>query len=294
MPANFGQWLINVFTSLQLVELPLAKWIESLVDWMGLNLIALFDFINLLVGTTFTYIESFILWLPAILIMAVFTYLAWRLNGRGLALFTVAGFFFVGSLGLWEETMITLALILTATLISVFVGVTLGILAAKNDSVAGVFRPVLDLMQTMPSFVYLIPALIFFGMGSVPAVISTVVFSMPPAVRMTSLGIRQVPADIIEAAKAFGSSPRQLLVDVEFPLALPTIMAGINQTIMMALAMVVIAAMIGAGGLGSVVLRGIMRVRVGTGFEGGISIVILAIVLDRISQSLGKSKKDFN
>lgn len=279
---------------MELFRLPLAGWVEAFVDWMGISFAPLFTLINTVVGMVLDWMEGFFLWLPGIVITAAFSYLAWRLGGRGVALFTLLGLVFIGSLGLWDETMATLAIVLTATLLSLLIGVPLGILAAKSSTFAAIIRPILDLMQTMPSFVYLIPALIFFGMGRVPAVMATVVFSMPPAVRLTELGIRQVPEDIIEAARAFGTPPRQLLTEVQLPLALPTIMTGINQTIMMAVSMVVIAAMIGAGGLGGVVLRGIMRVRVGTGFEGGISIVILAIILDRITQTLGRSQKDFN
>jgi glycine betaine/proline transport system permease protein len=189
---------------------------------------------------------------------------------------------------LWLETVETLALVIAATLISLAIGIPLGILAAAKDWAERLIRPALDLMQTMPAFVYLIPAAMFFGLGKVPGVVATIVFAMPPAVRLTNLGIRQVPKELVEAGLAFGCTPWQLLLKVQLPAARPSIMAGVNQTIMLALSMVVIASMIGAGGLGDTVLRGIQRLDVGLGFEGGIAVVILAIVLDRLTQSFGK------
>jgi glycine betaine/proline transport system permease protein len=190
-------------------------------------------------------------------------------------------------MGLWTLTMSTLALVLSSVVIALILGVPLGIWSSKSDKVWNVMRPVLDFMQTLPAFVYLIPAVLFFRLGPVPGVVATLVFSLPPAVRLTNLGIRQVPKEIKEAALSFGCTSRQMLVKAELPVALPTIMAGINQTIMLALSMVVIAGMIGAGGLGNEVLRGITQLRIDVGFEGGIAIVILAIFLDRVTQALG-------
>ena len=186
--------------------------------------------------------------------------------------------------------MQTLALVLSSTSIALILGVPLGILTARNPKISKMIRPVLDLMQTMPAFVYLIPAVLFFGLGPVPGAFATIIFAMPPVVRLTDLGVRQVPKDIVEAARSYGASPSQLLLKVQLPLALPTIMTGVNQTIMMSLSMVVIAAMISAGGLGEVVLKGITQMKIGLGFEGGIAVVILAIVLDRITQGLAKNK----
>jgi glycine betaine/proline transport system permease protein len=191
-------------------------------------------------------------------------------------------------MGLWEEMVSTLALVLAASLIALLFGIPLGIAMARSDIVKAITRPVLDLMQTMPSFVYLIPAAMFFGLGQVPGTIATVIFAMPPAVRLTDLGIREVDAEHVEAGLAFGCTRRQLLFKVQLPLAMPSIMAGVNQTIMLALSMVVIASMIGAGGLGSTVLTGIQRLDVGQGFQGGIAVVILAVILDRITQSFGR------
>jgi glycine betaine/proline transport system permease protein len=191
-------------------------------------------------------------------------------------------------MGLWEPTMRTLALVATATLLSLLIGIPVGIWAAKNDVVDAIVRPILDFMQTMPAFVYLIPAVVLFGLGEVPGVIATFIFATPPCVRLTNLGIRQVSEEAVEAAKSFGSTPRQLLLKVELPMALPTILAGVNQTVLLALSMVVIAALIGAGGLGDPVVEGIQQLRIGVGFEGGLAIVILAIVLDRITQAVGE------
>ena len=186
--------------------------------------------------------------------------------------------------------MQTLALVLSATVIAVTIGIPLGVWAARNDIVSRTVRPILDFMQTMPAFVYLIPAVLFFRLGQVPGVIATVIFAMPPVVRLTNFGIRGVSEEAVEAGRAFGASDSELLFKVQLPLATPTILAGVNQTIMLALSMVVIAAMIGAGGLGQEVLKGIEQLRIGLGFESGLAVVILAIVIDRITQALGGGK----
>ena len=223
---------------------------------------------------------------PWVLIIAV-ALLAWRVAGRRVAVFSAAGLALLWNLRLWEPTIETFTLVLFSTLVAVMIGLPLGIWAALKERVYKTIMPILDFMQTMPAFVYLIPAIPFFGLGPVSAAFATVIFSMPPAIRLTTLGIRQVPADLIEAADAFGSTPRQKLLKVQLPVAIPTIMAGINQTIMLALSMVVIAAMIGAGGLGGEVWKAIQRLQAGDGFESGIAIVILAMILDRITQKLG-------
>ncbi len=213
--------------------------------------------------------------------------LAWYGAGRGLAIFTLIGCGLIQSMGFWEPTVETLALVISATAFALLIGVPLGIAAAASQIVDRVSKPVLDFMQTMPAFVYLIPAVLFFGLGKVPGAIATLIFAMPPAVRLTSLGIRGVPTEVVEAAQSFGSTPMQLLFKAQLPIALPTILAGLNQTIMLALSMVVIGGMIGAGGLGEVVLSGITQLKIGLGFESGLSVVILAIYLDRLTQSIG-------
>jgi len=230
---------------------------------------------------------------PPVLGIAILTILAlWRV-GLGFALFTALSMGLIVHMGLWEATMQTLALVLSATIIAVALGIPTGIAMARSERVASLFRPALDLMQTMPSFVYLIPAAMFFGLGAVPGTIATVIFSMPPVVRLTNLGIRQVHAEFVEAGLAFGCTPSQLLFKVQLPNALPSIMTGVNQTIMLSLSMVVIASMIGAGGLGNQVLTGIQRLNVGMGFEGGLAVVILAVLLDRITQSFGREGSGF-
>ena len=210
--------------------------------------------------------------------------------GKGMGAFTLLGLLLIWGMGFWEETMQTLALVLSSTCMALLIGIPLGIWAGKSERCNRMLRPVLDCMQTMPAFVYLIPAVLFFGLGTVPGAFATIIFAMPPVVRLTGLGIRQVPENVIEAARSFGATPRQLLFKVQLPLALPTILTGINQTIMMALSMVVVSAMISAGGLGEVVLKGITQMKIGLGFEGGIAVVILAIILDRITQGIAQKK----
>jgi glycine betaine/proline transport system permease protein len=258
------------------------QWLRSNVDW-------LFDFISTVVRGVVDATAWVLQLPPAIVMIVLFAALAWWLAGRGVAIFSFLGFCLIWYMGLWTLTMSTLALVLTSVIISLFIGVPLGIWASKNDGVWNVLRPILDFMQTLPAFVYLIPAVIFFSLGPVPGVISTLIFSLPPAVRLTNLGIRQVPKEIKEAALSFGSTNRQMLVKAELPVALATIMAGVNQTIMLALSMVVIAGMIGAGGLGNEVMRGVTQMRIDVGFEGGLAIVVLAIFLDRVTQALGAS-----
>ncbi len=238
-------------------------------------------------------IQGLLVSIPPVAGIAILTLLSlWRVGWK-FAAFAVLALALVNHMGLWQGTMETLSLVLSATIIAVVVGIPAGIAMARSDSVASLFRPVLDLMQTMPAFVYLIPAAMFFGLGAVPGTIATVIFAMPPVVRLTNLGIRQVHAEFIEAGLAFGCTPSQLLFKVQLPNAMPSIMAGVNQTIMLSLSMVVIASMIGAGGLGNYVLTGIQRLDVGGGFEGGLAVVILAVVLDRITQSFGKSGSGF-
>jgi len=271
-------------------RLPLGDWFARFIDWLSSTFSSQFASIRSAIEWLIERIDFFLTlspyWLTALLVAG----LAWYLSGRGVALLSLAGTLVIENIGLWSATVVTLSLIITATIIALLIGVPLGILAAKFKGVDLVLRPILDLMQTMPAFVYLIPAVFFFRIGAVPAVFATIIFAMPPAIRLTSLGIRQVPEELIEAGEAFGSNWYQLLFKVQLPQALPTIMAGVNQCIMLSLSMVVIASMIGGGGLGSVVLTGISSLNVGLGFEGGIAVVIIAIVLDRLTQGRGGSK----
>jgi len=269
--------------------LPLDDWIETAVkDWLVPNFRDVFQALQWPVSKVLNNLEAFLLWLPFPVFLAVVTLLAWRVAGRGVAVFTLVAVAFLDLLGVWDESMTTLAMVLTAVVFCAVVGVPVGILAARSDRFAAAVRPVLDIMQTIPAFVYLVPIVMLFGVGIVPGIIATIIFSMPPIIRLTNLGIRQVQGDLIEAAYAFGSTPRQVLWEVQIPLAMRTIMAGLNQTLMLALSMVVIAALIGAGGLGLTVFTGIGRLDVGAAALGGIGIVLMAIVLDRITQAIGE------
>ena len=262
--------------------------VDTVVNYILDDFSPALDMIAAAIGFVTGGILSLLAAIPMPIGIAIFVALSlWRVS-IGFAIFTGFSLWLVQHMGLWAATMETLSLVIASTILAMAVGLPLGIAMARKDSVAAGVRPVLDLMQTMPAFVYLIPAAMFFGLGAVPGTIATVIFAMPPVVRLTNLGIRQVHAEFIEAGQAFGCTSAQLLFKVQLPNALPSIMAGINQTIMLSLSMVVIASMIGAGGLGNTVLTGIQRLDVGTGFEGGLAVVILAVILDRITQSLGK------
>jgi len=211
-------------------------------------------------------------------------------NAYGLTVFVILGLLLIYAMGYWEEAIQTTTLVLVSTLIALVFGIPFGIWAAKNNTANAIIRPILDFMQTMPAFVYLIPAIFFFSVGNTPGVIATVIFSLPPSVRLTNLGIRNVPGDVIEAGRAFGANENQILFKIQLPLAMPTILAGINQVILLALSMVVIASMVGAKGLGAIVYQGIQQNDIAKGFESGLGIVVLAMILDRISQSIGSKK----
>ena len=232
--------------------------------------------------------EAFLLWLPWPVIVAGFFLLGNKFGGLRLGLLTTLCLLFMGLTGLWDASMQTLALMVAAVLIALLIGIPLGVWTSRSNRAESVLRPVLDGMQTMPAFVYLIPVVLFFGIGRVPAAIAAIIYAIPPVVRLTNLGLRRVPEDVIEAAQAFGSTPRQSLVKVEIPQALPSIMTGVNQTIMMALSIVVIASLVGAGGLGDVVLRSLRQLKVGEALEGGLAIVALAILLDRLSAAVSR------
>jgi len=268
-------------------DIDIGGYVESVVAWIQSNLGVILDAISVGIDAIISVLEDFALWVdPLVMALAIVAFGFWRV-GVGFGAFCLVAMFLVIEMGLWSETMSTLALVLSASFVALAMGIPLGIAMARNDLVEQIVKPILDFMQTMPPFVYLIPAAIFFGLGKVPGVIATLIFAMPPVVRLTNLGIRQVSQEHIEAGLAFGCTPRQLLTKVQLPLAMPSIMQGINQTIMLALSMVVIASMIGAGGLGNTVLTGIQRLNVGLGFEGGLGVVLLAIILDRITQTFG-------
>ncbi|KIG01625.1 ABC transporter permease [Caballeronia concitans] len=268
------------------------KFAEDLVNFLFQHFRGGFDAFSSVLGAFVKLLEDGLAAVPFIAMLVILMALAlWR-RGVLFAAFVGVALYVINYMGLWAQTVSTLALVVAATFFSLVIGVPLGIWGARNRRVEVVLRSLLDFMQTMPAFVYLIPAVILFGLGRVPAVIATIVFAMPPVVRLTTLGIKQVREELLEAGRAFGSTDAQLLWKIQLPNALPSIMAGVNQTIMMALSMVVVASMIGAGGLGEYVLSGIQRLDIGIGFEGGLGVVLLAIVLDRLTESFGvKSKK---
>lgn len=270
-------------------RVPIRDWIETGVRFLQQQYAVFFDGFSDGVEVVVNGLLSTFQALPALALIAVVALIATWMAGWRLGLFAAIGLLLVENIGLWTPFLQTLALVVTAQLLIVLVGLPLGILAASSDGAERIMRPVLDFMQTMPAFVYLIPAVMFFGIGLVPGVVATFVFAIPPLVRLVNLGIRQVPTNLVEAAEAFGSTRWQKLTKVQMPVALPTIMAGVNQSIMLNLSMVVIAGMIGARGLGAEVLRGIQRIQVGQGFEAGLAVVILAIVLDRLTASFAKA-----
>jgi len=273
------------------INIPFDDWVEAFVkDWLVPNFRPFFQAIKWPVDQTLNWLETGLLSIPVLVFIAIAAFIAWRTAGRGVAIFTLLALLFLDFINVWSETMTTLAMIITAVVFCAIVGVPVGIAAARSDKVAAVIRPILDIMQTIPPFVYLVPIVMLFGVGVVPGVIATIIFALPPIVRLTNLGIRQVQEELVEAAYAFGSTPRQVLWDIQVPLALRTIMAGMNQTLMLALSMAVIAALIGAGGLGLTVYTGLGRLDVGAAAEGGIGIVLIAIILDRITQALGQHR----
>lgn len=273
-------------------KLPLSDWVESFVEFLTDHLSGLFDAIS----NGVEHLADGLVWLLSIgeipgapyILIVIIALIAWWLAGWKIGLFSLIGLGLVNNLGYWPELIDTLSLIIISVIISIIIGVPFGIWMSQKETVQSIITPILDFMQTMPAFVYLIPAVVFFGLGMVPGVIATIIFSMPPTVRLTNLGIRQVDEELVEAANAFGSTTGQRLVKVQIPLSMPTTMAGINQTIMLSLSMVVMASLVGAPGLGSIVYRAVTQVKIGLGFEGGLALVIIAMVLDRITQGINK------
>ncbi len=276
-------------TDLNIPKIPLDEWIDGAIDWTSTNFAPVTKAVSKVIEAVVEGLVEGLEWLPFWLLIIVLAGVAWRIAGRKVGIGSALGLLLLWNLGLWQSTLETMALVLFSTAVAMSVGLPLGILAALNETAYKIISPILDFMQTMPAFVYLIPAIPFFGLGVVSAIFSTVIFAVPPAIRLTGLGIRQVPNELIEAADAYGSTWSQKLIKLQLPLATPTIMAGVNQTIMLSLSMVVIAAMIGAGGLGGDVWKAIQRMQPGMGFEAGLGIVILAMILDRITQKIAKS-----
>ncbi|MCL2551692.1 MAG: ABC transporter permease/substrate binding protein [Actinomycetia bacterium] len=268
-------------------RIPLGDWADSTVSFLRDHFSGLFDVISSIVSGMYDGVDKVLTGPQPLLLAGILAVLALWLRGPAAAVLAFAGFALIDSVQQWHQAMDTLSLVLVATVVTLVVALPLGIWAARNRTVSAVLRPVLDLMQTMPAFVYLIPGIFFFGVGVVPGVIACIVFAVAPGVRMTELGIRQVDAELVEAAEAFGTPPARTLLRVQLPLALPTIMAGVNQVIMLGLSMVVVAGMVGSGGLGQSVFTAISQVDIGLGFEGGVSVVILAMYLDRMTGALG-------
>jgi glycine betaine/proline transport system permease protein len=278
--------ILNPF---DLVDIPAREWLTAFVNWIVDIFRAPFrTYVSPPVRTVMEGFQWALGSIPPLIFLMLIYLLGWWAASWRVGLFSLTTFALLGFVGIWSHLIVTLSLVATAVVFSVLIGLPLGILCSRSDRFAAIMRPILDIMQTTPPFVYLVPAVMLFGIGNVPGLIATIIFAMPPVIRLTNLGIRQVGGEFVEAARAFGSTPGQILWKVQFPLALPTIMAGLNQTIMLSLSMVVIAAIIGAGGLGLEVYAGLERLNIGQAFVGGIGIVLLAMVLDRITQGLGE------
>ena len=284
--------------------LPIGEYIEKGINSLEQNLSFLWGGIDDGISWTVENLNDLFLSIPFVVIIVLVAVVAYYANakgklftkeglkkGIGLTIFVILGFLLIVAMGYWEEAIQTTTLVLVSTLIALILGIPFGIVSAKSDMANAIIRPILDFMQTMPAFVYLIPAIFFFSVGNTPGVIATVIFSLPPAVRLTNLGIRNVPGDVIEAGRAFGANENQILYKIQLPLAMPTILAGINQVILLALSMVVIASMVGAKGLGAIVYQGIQQNDIAKGFESGLGIVVLAIILDRITQAIANKNK---
>ncbi|WP_255308308.1 ABC transporter permease [Streptomyces marincola] len=271
-----------------LPHLPLGDRVETGIRWIKDNMSPLLDGIKDSLEFLVEGLSEWLLALPALIVVVLFALLGLAVRSLRFALFALLGTALIVSMELWEPAMQTLAMVLIATVIAVIIAIPVGILAARNNTVSAIVRPVLDLMQTMPSLVYLVPVVIFFSIGYAPGVVATIVFAMAPGVRLTELGIRQVDKETVEAGQAFGGTPWQILRGIQLPLGLPTIMAGVNQVIMLALSMAVMAGFVGADGLGKIVVESLSRVDVAVGFEAGLAIVILAIFLDRTTAAIGQ------
>lgn len=274
-------------------SLPIASWVDDAVKWVTNTFEFFFDPVKDNFGWLLDISAEYLSMIPPVIVILLVAVLAFFMSGKklGLAVFSIIGLLFIENQELWSELMYTFTLVLYSSLLAVVIGIPVGILMSKSNTAESIIRPILDFMQTMPAFVYLIPAVAFFGIGMVPGVFASFIFATPPVVRFTNLGIRQVSTELVEASNAFGATGQQKLFKVELPMAKPTIMAGVNQTIMLSLSMVVIASMIGASGLGRDVLSALQRAEAGAGFVAGFAIVILAIIIDRLTQNFNKSNQ---
>ena len=278
----------------EFININLGVYVDNVVKWLIVNADSIFATISKVMLGFLLGIQNFLMWVPWFVLVAIIflagTYVKNWKSGLTFAVMLTL----IGAMGLWQEMMLSLAIIITSVIISIVIGIPLGILSAKSKKASMIMSPLLDAMQTMPSFVYLIPAVMFFGLGMVPAVFATIIYATPPAIRLTNLAITEVDKEMLEAAHSFGASPMNVLLKVELPQAFPTIMTGINQTMMMAVSMVVIASMIGAKGLGLNVLESINRLDIAQGFEAGLSVVFLAIILDRLTQGMANKMNYHN
>lgn len=272
--------------------IPFDHWVENILDGLVNYGRPIFQAIRTPIDFILTAFQGLFISMPSLIMLALLVLITWQLAGRKMAFASFIGLSLIGLVGAWPEAMVTLSLVLTAVFFCLIIGIPMGIWLARSQTAAKIIRPILDAMQTTPAFVYLVPIVMLFGIGNVPGVVVTIIFALPPIVRLTILGIEQVPADLIEAGHAFGANQKQMLYRVQLPLAMPTIMAGVNQTLMLSLSMVVIASMIAVGGLGQMVLRGIGRLDMGLAAVGGLGIVIIAILLDRLTQHMGETSRN--
>lgn len=280
---------MNIFTE---HKIPLGHWMEFIVDWLTMHASGFFDAVAFTLENSIMFLVDVFKWMPPALFIALAALLAWWLHRKiSLVIFIVASLLLILNLGYWKEMLETFVMVFSATSISVLFGVPLGIMAAHRPRLYTFMRPILDLMQTVPTFVYLIPTLVLFGLGVVPGLISTIIFAIAAPIRLTYLGVLKVPEELIEAGKAFGASNMKLLFKVELPAAMPSIMAGVTQCIMLSLSMVVVAALVGADGLGKPVIRALNTVNISQGFEAGLAIVLVAIILDRMCKTPNQDKE---
>lgn len=274
--------------------IPLDEWIQIFIDWLVTNYRVYFQILKLPVEKTLMGLVTGLNFLPPVLVIILIAFGAWRFSGKGLAIFSTLSMVLIGTLGLWEDAMVTLSMVLCSVVFCAIVGIPLGIASGRNDRFEAFLRPFLDAMQTTPAFVYLVPVVMLFSIGTTSGVIATIIFAMPPIIRLTNLGIRQVDSELLEASLAFGATSWQVLKRVQLPLAMPSILAGLNQTIMLSLSMVVIAALIGAGGLGMPVFQGLNSLDIGLASIGGLSIVLMAMVMDRITQGIAQKSQNMS
>ena len=279
----------NFLNPFEAYTIPLDDWINVAIAFVVDRFRPFFQTISLPIRWVLENIEGFFSAIPPLIFILAIALVAWKWAGKKTALYSVICSILIGLIGVWSQAMVSLSLVITAVIFCLVVGIPVGVICAKSDRAERIIRPVLDVMQTLPSFVYLVPVVMLFGIGEVPGVIATIIFAMPPLIRLTNLGIRQVSSEVVEAAISFGSTPWQLLWEAQIPLAMPTILAGVNQAILMALSMSVITSMIAVEGLGQMVLQGVGRLDVGLAAVGGLGIVLLAVMLDRLTQAIAKS-----